>query len=139
MVVVGAPRGVPRPNTQGLQAPRVFGRGTLREAPSTTEHQGQIWYRTPCVRARLHPVFLPGLGPPSLRARLPPAARRGQDPPFQVQRLIPPLTGGGSTSLHRPTKPLALVVSETNLRKFILQSTVQTVQHKLTTVAGISS
>ena len=41
--------------------------------------QGHIWYRTPCVRARLHLAFLPG---PSPRARLPPAARRGQDPPL---------------------------------------------------------
>jgi hypothetical protein len=101
--------------------------------------QGHIWYRTPCVRARLHLVFLPGLGPPSPRARLPPAARRGHDPPFQVQRLISPLTGGGSTSFHRPTKPHALVVSEVNLRKFVAQSTVRTVQHMLTTAGVISS
>ena len=51
-------------------------------APSTTVHQGNICYRTPCVRAWLHPAFLPELGPPSLQGKAPPCRTQGPGPPF---------------------------------------------------------
>ena len=80
--MVGAPRGVPRPNTRGLQAPRVFGRGTFRGAPFTTVHPRSHLVQDPLCESKAPSCFSARAGTPLSQGKAPPCSTQGPGTPF---------------------------------------------------------